>query len=82
MKNTPPDAIQTVETPRGTVMWRSVALEDAGRDFDLHFWQSQPLKARFTAAWDLVKTAWKIKGRPANELRLQRSAHHLERLPG
>lgn len=76
------DEIHTASIPRGEVMWRSVPLEEAGRDFDLVFWQSQPPAARFAAAWDLVRTAWAIKGRPAHELRLQRTAHHLERLPG
>lgn len=51
------DGIHTASTPRGEVMWRSVPLEEAGRDFDLHFWQSQPPAARFAAAWDLVQTA-------------------------
>ncbi len=63
-------------------MWRSVPLEEAGRDFDLAYWQAQPPAARFAAAWDLVETAWLIKGRPAHELRLHRTSHHLERLPG
>jgi len=78
------DTIQTAVTARGNVMWRSVPLEEADRDFDLHFWQSQPPAARFAAAWELVQTAWSIKGRPdhEHELRLQRTAHHFERLPG
>ena len=77
------DGIHIASTSRGEVMWRSVPMEEADRDFDLHFWQSQPPAARFAAAWDLVQTAWAtIKGRPAHELRLQRTAHHLERLPG
>ena len=76
------DGIHTASTLRGEVMWRSVPLEEADRDFDFHFWQSQPPAARFAAAWDLVQTAWAIKGHPAYELRLQRTAHHLERLPG
>jgi hypothetical protein len=76
------DGIQTASTPRGTLMWRSVPLEAAGRDFDLHFWQAQPPAARFAAAWELVETAWVLKGRPTHELRLQRTAHRVERLPG
>ncbi len=75
-------AIHTAQGARGTVTWRAVPLEQADREFDIHFWQSQPPAARFAAAWELVETAWLIKGRPAHELRLQRSAHHLERLPG
>lgn len=74
--------IHTAETPRGTIAWRSVPLEKANRDFDLNFWQSQSPSARFAAAWELVEDAWAIKGRPAHELQLQRTAHHLERLPG
>ena len=74
--------VQTAKTPRATLLWRAVPLDEADRDFDLHFWQSQPPAARFAAAWVLVKNAWAIKGRPAHELRLQRTAHHFERLPG
>lgn len=75
-------SIQTATGPRGAVMWRSVALDQAERDFDLVFWQSQPPAARFAAAWELVQTAWTMKGKPAHELQLQRTAVHLERLPG
>lgn len=74
--------IRTGQSHRGTVMWRAVSLDDADRDFDHHFWRSQPPAARFAAAWEMVETAWLIKGRPAHELRLQRTAHHFERLPG
>jgi len=80
--NTGDNNIQTAPGPRGTVMWRAVPLDQADRDFDLMFWQSQSPAARFAAAWELVQTAWMMKGRPAHELRLQRTAHHLERLPG
>ena len=76
------DQIHTAQGSRGTVMWRSIPLEQADREFDLCFWQSQPPAARFAAAWELVETAWMMKGKPAHELRLQRTAHHLERLPG
>lgn len=75
------DGIQTAVGTRGPVMWRSVPLEQADRDFDLLFWQSQPPAARFAAAWELLQTAWTMKGRPDHELRLQRTAHHFERLP-
>lgn len=78
----PSNSIQTGQSARGNVMWRAVPLEEAGREFDLAFWQTQPVCARFTAAWELVETAWLLKGRPADELRLQRTAHHFERLPG
>lgn len=76
------NGIQIAHGTRGTVMWRSVPLDQADRDFDLHYWQSESPAARFAAAWELVQTAWTMKGRPAHELRLQRTAHYLERLPG
>jgi hypothetical protein len=79
---TPTSPIQTGVSVRGPVMWRAVPLEEADREFDFHYWQSQSPAARFDAAWELVETAWQIKGRPAHELRLQRSVIHFERLPG
>ncbi len=78
----PSSAIRTGIGARGPITWRAVPLEEADREFDFQFWQSQTPAARFAAAWELVETAWLIKGRPPHELRLQRSAHHLERLPG
>ncbi len=48
---------------------------DAGtEDFDLEFWQAQGPTAIFKAAWELVETAWVVKGRSRDELRLQRVA--------
>lgn len=41
--------------------------------FDVLFWQAQGPDAIFRAAWELVETAWEIKGLPKDELRLQRS---------
>ena len=76
------DSIQTARSTRGAVMWRAVPLDRADRDFDLIFWQAQPPAARFAAAWELVQDAWTMKCRPTHELRLQRTAHHLERLSG
>lgn len=75
-------SIHTGTSHRGTVTWRAGPIDEADREFDYQFWQSQSAEARFAAAWELVETAWLIKNRPAHELRLQRSTHHLERLPG
>lgn len=36
-------------------------------------WQALPPSARSNAAWKMVKTAWRLKGRNPDELRLQRS---------
>lgn len=73
---------QTAITPRGTMSYRVVRLEEADGSFDLNFWQAQSPEARFAAAWEMVETAWAFKGRPHDELRLQRTAGRLERLPG
>lgn len=49
------------------------------RSFDIEFWQSLTDKERFTAAWELVETAQKLKGGNVNELRLQRSVGGIKR---
>ena len=75
-----PNGVRFGESKRGKVMWRTVDIADADRSFDYFFWQSQTPAARFAAAWELVETAWLIKGRPAHELRLQRTVCRIQRL--
>ena len=48
-------------------------IEDLDRSFDIEFWQAQPSKARFDAAWELVLHYAKVKGIDVRQLRLQRS---------
>ena len=62
-------------------MERKGKIEDLDRSFDLEFWQAQTDTARFEAAWELVITAYKMKGRDVNQLRLQRSVETFQRLP-
>jgi hypothetical protein len=62
------------------VMERKGKLEDLDRSFDLQFWQAQTDTARFAAAWELVITAYKMKGKDVRQLRLQRSAESFQRL--
>lgn len=76
-----PSPIHTAAPPRGIVMWRSVSLEQADREFDYTFWQSQPPEARFAAAWEMVQNAWLIQSRPAHELRLQRTVIRVQPFP-
>ena len=45
-------------------------------NFDIEFWQAQGPAAIFAAAWELVETAWKVKGLDRDELRLQRTAFY------
>ena len=50
---------------------RSIA--EGTEDFDFDFWQEQGPSAIFQAAWELAETAAKLKGLPADALRLQRT---------
>jgi hypothetical protein len=59
----------------GLVMERKGRIEDLDRSFDIEFWQAQDSGARFSAAWELVVFAYKIKGKDVSELRLQK---HIE----
>ncbi len=64
------------------VMERKGKIEDLDRSFDIQFWQAQSDAAKFAAAWELVTTAYELKGRNLNELRLQRTIEHFQPLPG
>ena len=61
------------------VMERMIRIEDADRSFDIEFWQSQDTTARFTATWEMAVFAYQRQGKNKNELRLQRTAEHIER---
>ena len=63
------------------VMERKGRIEEMDRSFDLSFWQQQEATARFSAAWDLVIWAAKVKGQDVSQLRLQRTVASLQRLP-
>ena len=45
--------------------------------FDVLFWQAQGPDAIFRAAWELVETAWEIKGFPKEALQFDRSAFEI-----
>lgn len=63
-------------------MERKGRIEDLDRSFDIEFWQRQGTAAIFAAAWELVTLYHRDKGQSQNELRLQRTIEHFERLPG
>ena len=63
------------------VMERRVKLNEAGREFDIAFWQAQTSGDRMRAAWELVENYLIHHGR-ANELRLQRSVACFKRIKG
>ena len=75
-------AFSIAQTKRGPMAWRMVRMEEADDRFDLAFWQAQSAELRFAAAWEMVETAWEVKGRSPDELRLQRTLVRFERLPG
>lgn len=71
--------LQFSNTPRGRIAFRKTTTEESDRSFDVAFWQAQKPEARFQAAWEMVCLGWEIKGRPMNELRLQRTVGRIER---
>ncbi len=58
---------------------RKGKLSEHDRSFDIEFWQSQPPKARFDAAWELVVHAARVKGQDVRQLRLQRLITNFQR---
>lgn len=53
--------------------------ERPDREFDIQFWQGLSSEARATAGWELVTDYWAMKGKTADELRLQRSVESIQR---
>ena len=76
------EPIRVSETERGRIWSRKIGLEEDDGAFDLAFWQAQSAEARFAAAWEMVETAWEMKNRPLDELRLQRTAGKFVPFPG
>jgi hypothetical protein len=58
---------------------RKGKLSELDRSFDIEFWQSQPPKARFDAAWELIVHAARVKGQDVRQLRLQRFITNFQR---
>jgi hypothetical protein len=61
------------------VMERFGRLQDAGRSFDIEYWQRQGDAAIFQAAWELVEFYHRSQGMGPDELRLQRSIENFQR---
>ena len=61
------------------IMERLVRRDEAGRDFDIDFWQTLGDAKIFAAAWDLAVTAAALKGLRGDQLELQRSVATLKR---
>lgn len=57
------------------MMERWGKLEEMDRSFDIQYWQSQEPAVRLATVWELVVTAYALKGQDANAFRL---ARHIE----
>jgi hypothetical protein len=63
------------------IIERKGRIEEMDRSFDIEFWQRLGDAAIFDAAWELVEFYCRQRGGSPDELRLQRSVEHFERLP-
>jgi hypothetical protein len=63
-------------------MARLVPLTQAGREFDIEFWQAQSAEARFSAAWEMVKEHAAMMGISERDLRFRKDVQTIEYLPG
>jgi hypothetical protein len=61
------------------VMERFRSIQDAGRSFDIEYWQRQGDAAIYRAAWELVEFYHRDQGMEPVGLRLQRSLENLQR---
>ena len=48
-------------------------IKDDNRSFDIRFWQSQGDRAIFEAVWEMLQDYFLIRGKDANEFRIQRT---------
>jgi hypothetical protein len=67
---------------RGDWSYEIKNISESTREFDIAYWQAQGPSAIFKAAWELVETAWILKGRNRSELRLQRSDFIIQSISG
>ena len=56
-----------------------VSLNKMDRSFDLEFWDKVGVQGRFQALWQMVLEAEAIKGKNAEQSRLQRSVQNIKR---
>ena len=67
---------------RTGIVERRGKITELDRSFDLKFWQAQTPKARFSAAWELIIHASRVKGQDVRQLRLHRSIETFQRQQG
>ena len=61
------------------IMSKLVLLNNMDRSFDLEFWDKVGVQGRFQALWQMVLEAEAIKGKNAEQSRLQRSVQNIKR---
>jgi len=59
---------------------RIVKLEEADRNWDIKFWKRAGVKARFSAAWQMLDEFYKMRGKNGIKRRLQRSVQNIEQI--
>ena len=55
-------------------------IKDDNRSFDIRFWQSQGDRAIFEAVWEMLQDYFLIRGKDANEFRLQRTVESFRKV--
>jgi hypothetical protein len=81
--NMPIKQAKFIDQNNRLVMSRLASVEEQGsRSFDIEFWQSLDDEQRLKAVWDLVVFDCELKGKSADELRLQRTVENLCRREG
>ena len=66
------------ESPR-IVMERLGRIQNLDRSFDVEFWQRQGPAVIFSAAWEMVVDAYRLKRKSVSELEFQRTVENLQR---
>ncbi len=70
--------IKFIDKNNRLVMARLGTIEEQGnRSFDVEFWQRLSDEQRLNAVWELVVLNNELKGKNADELRLQRTVENL-----
>ena len=64
----------------GTIEENYQCMTNNGRSFDIRFWQSQGDRAIFEAVLDILHDYFLIRGKDANESRLQRTAESFRKV--
>lgn len=62
------------------VMMRFGKISEMDRSFDIEYWLRQDSAARIAALIEMVLFAYRIKGGNGDELRLQRTVEHFQRV--